>query len=227
MGFKVPLDPHPSPPENFNQLNLTLSYNNGFDYYRLNRVDYNSAIYFDAAHTRRSSPQGDDWDAKRPRGVLKDTATHKGRFDGQEQSYGICYLGETIEAAFIECFGRELGIKFLTQEFIKSRNLFIINSERQLKLVDLFGSGLAKLGADKRLTGGDYDLSRQWAEAIYQHPERVDGIRYYSRYDDTQLCCGLFDRSIHQLQEKNTGDLIESDVNRLANILNRYDFGIL
>lgn len=201
MGCKVPLDPHPLPPENFNQLQLPLSYNNGSDYYRLNRVDYNSAIYFD-----RSG---------------------EGRFDGQEQSYGICYLGETIEAAFIECFGRELGIKFLTQEFIKSRNLFIIGSKRQLKLVDLFGSGLAKLGADKRLTGGDYDLSRQWAEAIYQHPERVDGIRYYSRHDDTQLCCGLFDRSTHELQSKNMGNLIESDANRLANILNRYDFGIL
>ena len=219
MGCKVPLDPHPLPPENFNQLKLPLSYNHGFDYYRLNRVGYNSAIYFDAAHTRRSSPPATTRRRKPPRG--------EGRFDGAKQSYGICYLGETIEAAFIECFGRELGIKFLTQEFIKSRNLFIINSERQLKLVDLFGSGLAKLGADKRLTGGDYDLSRQWAEAIYQHPERVDGIRYYSRHDDTQLCCGLFDRSIHQLQEKNTGNLIESDANRLANILNRYDFGIL
>ena len=200
MGCKVPLDPHPLPPENFNRLQLPLSYNNGSDYYRLNRVDFNSAIYFD-----RSG---------------------EGRFDGAKQSYGICYLGETIEAAFIECFGRELGIRFLSQEFIKSRNLFIVGSKRELKLVDLFGSGLAKLGADKRLTGGDYDLSRQWAKAIYQHPERVDGIRYYSRHDDTQLCCGLFDRIVRQLQEKNTGNLIESDANRLANILNRYDFGI-
>ena len=200
MGCKVPLNPHPLPPDNFARLNLPLSYNNGLNYYRLNRIDYNSAIYFD-----RSG---------------------EGRFDGAKQSYGICYLGETIEAAFIECFGRQLGIKFLTQEFIKSRNLFIVSSERQLKLVDLFGSGLAKLGADKRLTGGNYDLSRKWAEAIYQHPERVDGIRYYSRHDDTQLCCGLFDRRTHELQEKNTGNLIESDANRLANILNRYDFGI-
>ncbi|MGL5833605.1 MAG: RES family NAD+ phosphorylase [Waterburya sp.] len=194
------LDPHPFPPENFNQFKLPVTKERK-TYYRLNPANFPSAIYFD-----RSG---------------------RGRFDSEESSYGICYLGETIEVCFIETFGRQLGVKFVSLEFIKTRNLFSICSERTLVLVDLFGAGLAKLGIDSRISsGGDYTVSRAWCEAIYNHPQQVDGIRYFSRHDNTRLCCGLFDRRKLKLKEQNLGNLIDCNTQKLAEILEIYEWGI-
>ena len=197
----MPLKPHPPPPEDFNCLTLPISTVSKRDYYRLNNSSYDSAIYFDKS--------GD------------------GRFDEPSLNYGICYVGESLEAAFIECFGRDLGIRFVSEELLRMRNLFVINNQRELKLVNLFGSGLAQLGMDSRVTGGGgYDLSRSWSEAIYNHPDRVDGIRYYSRHDNTRLCCGLFDRTSSVLKESNQGNLIDNYTERLANLLDLYKFGL-
>lgn len=194
------LPTHPLPPDNFNSLKLPITKEKK-TYYRLNPASYGSAIYFD-----RSG---------------------RGRFDSRNASYGICYLGETIEVTFIESFGRQLGVNFISQDLIKTRNLFSIESGRSLVLLDLFGSGLTKLGVDSRLTSsGDYAVSRAWCEAIYHHPLQVDGIRYFSRHDNTRLCCGLFERSKLQLEEKNLGNLIDFDVTKFAEILAIYDYGI-
>ena len=118
-------------------------------------------------------------------------------------------------------------VKFLSEGFIRTRNLFVITSNKKLKLVDLFGSGLSQLGMDSRVTGGgDYSLSRVWAESIYNHPAKVDGIRYYSRHDNTRICCGLFDRTKDSLQQTNRGNLLDNQVDRLASILDLYKFGL-
>jgi hypothetical protein len=195
----VLLDPHPLPPEDFNSLQLSVT-ERQLTYYRLNPSSYKSATYFD-----RSG---------------------RGRFDSKEASYSICYVGETIEVAFIECFGRQLGIKFVSQQFIRTRNLFLIESLRPFRVVDLFGAGLAQLGIDSRVTcGADYGVSRSWAEAIYHHPQQVDGIRYFSRHDNTRLCCGLFERVKDSLVETNLGNLVDLDLFKLAEILELYGFG--
>lgn len=201
------LPTHPLPPNNFNSLKLPITKEKK-TYYRLNPASYGSAIYFDCEASRRHR-------------------SGRGRFDSRNASYGICYLGETIEVTFIESFGRQLGVNFISQDLIKTRNLFSIESGRSLVLLDLFGSGLTKLGVDSRLTsGGDYAVSRAWCEAIYHHPLQVDGIRYFSRHDNTRLCCGLFERSKLQLEEKNLGNLIDFDVTKFAEILEIYDYGI-
>jgi hypothetical protein len=44
-------------------------------------------------------------------------------------------LGKTIEAAFIETFGRNLGQRFVSRDMIKTRSLFAIESHRPLKLL--------------------------------------------------------------------------------------------
>ena len=73
-------------------------------------------------------------------------------------------------------------------------------------------------------SGRNYQLSRSWSEAIYLHPLKVDGIRYLSRHDNTQLCWGLFERD-YQLKEQNLGNLINFDEETFLQILDRYEFG--
>lgn len=189
---------HPEPPLDFERQVLPVTLESGL-FYRLNPAGYASAIYYDASGC--------------------------GRFDLKGQ-LGVLYLGKTIEAAFIETFGRNLGQRFVSRDIIKTRSLFAIESDRPLKLLQLYGAGLAKLGVDSELSSGrEYRLPRLWCEAIYSHPQQVDGIYYMSRHDNTQLCCGLFERRSYRLSENNWGNLLSYDRQKFFEILDRYGFG--
>jgi hypothetical protein len=200
MDNKAQPKPHPLPSADFNQLSLPIIESHQ-TWYRLNPVGYSSSIYFDQSG--------------------------RGRFDHQQASYGILYVAEAIEGSFIECFGRNLGIKAVAEADIKTRNLFEITSNRSLRLVDLLGSGLVKIGADARVTSGSYTVSRAWVEAIYHHPQQVDGIRYYSRHDNDLVCCGLFERTKKYLTEINKLNLVDHHSVKLGKILNYYEYGLI
>lgn len=194
------IENHPLPPDDFNdKLLLTSEYRQSW--YRLNPAGFNSAIYFD-----RSG---------------------RGRFDFPQASYGILYTAQNERGAFIETFGRTLGIRTVSQTALKQRSLFIITSDRSLVIVDIWGVNLTKLGVDARLSSGDYQISRAWAQAIYNHPQKVDGICYHSRHDDTEICCGLFDRTASILKEVNLGNLIDCNPRLLAKILRHYDYSLI
>jgi RES domain len=197
---KDSLPEHPDPPPDFPTLTLPVVVSTGL-WYRLNPVQYPSALYFD-----RSG---------------------KGRFDGPRQGYGIVYVGEDEYAAFIECYGRVHGARGVSEADLKQRNLFAIATERPLILADLTGSGLVKLGADARLSSGSYAIARTWAKAIWEHPMAVDGLRYRSRHDDERFCCGLFDRVAAHLREDNLGNLVDNHPLLLSEILAIYDYALL
>jgi RES domain len=194
-----PLIPHPSPPKDFRSRELPTVSNKG-TWYRLNDRDFTSSLYFDRSGS--------------------------GRFDSPAQGYGILYVGADPYASWIECYGRTHGAKGVSEIVLKQRNLFTIDSQRELVFADVTGNGLVKMGADARLSSGSYVAARQWAQAIYDHPQAVDGIRYRSRHDDERYCYGIFDRCGDELQEKNLGNLLESNPKLLAEILSCYDYGL-
>jgi len=104
----------------------------------------------------------------------------------------------------------------VSEVILWQRNLFEIEADHLLVLVDLTGSGLVKLGADAKLTAGNYAKARRWARAIHEHPQQADGIRYRSRHDPNRLCCGFFDRVQPWLREQNQGTLTEQHPHQLA-----------
>ena len=110
---------------------------------------------------------------------------------------------------------------------LKQRNLYEIDSQRELVFADLTGSSLVKMGADAHLSSGAYTVARVWAQAIYDHPQGVDGIRYRSRHDDDRYCYGIFERCATKIQEQNLGNLLTSNPKLLAEILDYYDYGLL
>jgi hypothetical protein len=194
-----PLMPHPSPPKNFRRRELPTVSSKG-TWYRLNNHEFSSSLYFD-----RSG---------------------KGRFDSPAQGYGILYVGADVYASWIECYGRTHGAKGVSESALRQRNLYAIDSQRELVFADVTGNGLVKMGADARLSSGSYVVAREWAQAIYDHPQAVDGIRYRSRHDDERYCYGIFDRCGDELQEKDLGNLVESNPKLLAEILSCYDYGL-
>ena len=202
------IEEHPLPPDDFNDKLLpTSEYTQ--PWYRLNPVGYESAIYFD-------------------RSV-------KGRFDSDKAGCGILYAAQNERGAFIETMGRNLGIRTVSEVALKQRNLFAFATARPLIIVDIWGVNLTKLGVlkdtaphmDARISSGSYRVCRAWAKAIYKHPQQVDGICYYSRHDDTEICCGLFERTATILTEVNLGNLIDSNPKLLAGILRHYDYSLI
>jgi len=200
MDIMEQLEKHPLPPVDFATLQLPILESTG-PWYRLNLARYASALYFDR--------------------------TGGGRFDGPQQSYGILYVGEDIFGPFIESFGRNYGKVAITSGDLEKRYLAQFASVQPLRLANLCGAGLPRIGADNRINNGEnYGISRQWAQAIWQHPATVDGIRYRSRHDPDRILCGLFDRAKENLQENKLGTLLE-DPQTLAAILDTYNFGLV
>ena len=65
----------------------------------------------------------------------------------------------------------------------------------KLKLANLTGTALRKLGGNAELTGSaNYTISQKWAVALYSHPAKVDGFLYMSRHVNDSVAAVLFQR---------------------------------
>jgi hypothetical protein len=69
-------------------------------------------------------------------------------------------------------------------------------SGRPLRLADLTGASLKRLGGHAALSGNaSYRLPQKWSQAIHRHPDAVDGFVYMSRHLNTERAVVLFDRA--------------------------------
>ncbi len=123
------------------------------------------------------------------------------RFDDPLGEFGVLYVAADRHGAFIETFG-QLAVRPgnlprpVTSQEMARKPLSEFRSERPLRLVDLTGPGLARLGADARLFAGDHGQARQWSRAFYSHPDRVDGIYYPVRHDPSRVAAAVFNESV-------------------------------
>ena len=155
------------------------------------------------------------------------TATH--RFDDPSKAYGVLYAGESPRGAFIESVGWNTKRRAVGRDELALRRFVLFRPRRALKVFDLDGPGLRKMGADARLVAGDdYSISRAWSAALHGHPGQADGLRYRARHDTQELSLALFDRC--------RGDLIEIERRKLsdpehaaflAELLDHYSMGLL
>ncbi len=67
-------------------------------------------------------------------------------------------------------------------------------ANRAVRLVDLRGPGLSQLGLDAAIFSGPYEPCGLWADALYVHPNRPDGILYPSRHNSSETCTAFFER---------------------------------
>jgi hypothetical protein len=120
-----------------------------------------------------------------------------GRLNAPDGSYGVLYAAQSPAGAFAETFLREPGRALLAIDFVASKAYARLRVLRPLVLIKLGGPGLARLGATAEVTHGGlpYDIPRAWSEALRSHPAKVDGIAYYARHDDEELCYALFDHA--------------------------------
>lgn len=151
------------------------------------------------------------------------------RFDDPEQRFGVLYVARHREGAFAEVFLRNIEpYRFVTTDVLENKVLSMITMDRSLKLVDLAGIGLARMGIDSRLATGSYAVSQCWSHAFQKHPQTPDGILYRSRHYPRHLCAAIFETSQVVFKEKLFGTLWEYlGEDKTYALLAKYRLGLL
>lgn len=117
--------------------------------------------------------------------------------------FGVLYVAEDLEAAFCETLLHENslfqgGHFVVSQADVDARKAigFRAPSARKLKLVDLTGAALKRLGLSNEISAGpDYQVTQRWAKAIHDARPDADGLKYVSRQNNRKRCFAIFDRA--------------------------------
>jgi hypothetical protein len=125
------------------------------------------------------------------------------RFDDPDKIFGTCYCGQQLDTAIAETILHdelpERGRFKIHQDEFTKRYLVQFSAGAGggvLKLADLTGAHLKKLGGDNALSADHpYDTTQRWAAAVHAHPAHVDGFIFVSRQLNTKKAFVLFDRA--------------------------------
>ena len=132
-------------------------------------------------------------------------ASARYRFDAPGGEFGVLYAAFDLATAFAETVLRTVPQEIpagheplLTYEELARRRVVQLSSVtggRALRLVKLYDEGLAAAKVDNRIaTDDDYATTRLWAKAFHDHPDKVDGVAYLSRFMGARRSVVLFDR---------------------------------
>lgn len=127
------------------------------------------------------------------------------RFDAPAGQFGVLYAAFDLATAFSETVlrttpqltpaGQE---PLLTYEELSRRRvvqLAAVAGTEPLRLIKLYDEGLAAAQTDNRIaTDDDYATTRLWAQSLWSHPIKADGIVYLSRFMGGRRSVVLFDR---------------------------------
>jgi hypothetical protein len=139
----------------------------------------------------------------------------------------VLYVAETLDGAFIETFGRSPGLNTVSERQLSQRSLARVDVARPVRLVDLTGPGLARIGATASLLAGPHARAQAWSRALWLHPAAPDGLLYRARHDPSCLCVAIFDRVEHLVRGQSLGGLLAPDhLVLLGATLRRYDFSL-
>jgi len=156
------------------------------------------------------------------------------RFDAPEGEYGVMYCAFSLDVCFAETLLRTRSYTrpanqptLIGESELRSKGIAQLGTitNRTLTLADLTGSGLVRLHCDGSIsTTPRYTIPRQWGLAIWKHPKQVDGIRYVSRFMNSQHAVAVFDRVADRLSVAATLPLIEHP--DLPRVLDAFNVGI-
>lgn len=125
-------------------------------------------------------------------------ARRGGRFDSLDGTYSYTYVGDSPAAAVAETLCRNLPVdqspRLIPRVQIAGRVLSELRTTRALRVVDLTGTGAARINADVWLTKCDpsgYLHTRMWAAAILDANPGIDGIQFRPRHDENTLSWAL------------------------------------
>lgn len=160
------------------------------------------------------------------------TGKASSRFSSPKNSYQVLYAASTLQGALAEGLirdrfeGATAAQRVLHITEITSRAVTAIDSIRELRLLDLTGSGPLRLGIDTEALGNkDHRKGQDLAQEVHDTFPAIDGILYHSRLvkDD---CVAIFDRAIPSgLRDTRTAHLVQMPdlINSLHGLAIRID----
>ena len=150
-----------------------------------------------------------------------------GRFDDPLKQYGVLYASLEPEAAFAEVFLRQLSLMLILESDLQDRAMADIAC-KNIKCVDMTGTGLRQLSCDNRLsTETPYATTGCWSRALFEHPQQPGGIIYLSRHNPKFKCVALFDRCRRQLKVKSSAGLLSpSSRNWTIDQVSKYNLAV-
>lgn len=166
----------------------------------------------------------------RAHGPLHFDRSRNGRLNAPDTSYGVLYVAKHQRGAFAETFLREPGRTLLPRDLIVAKAYVSIEVTEKLRIVRLYGKGLAKVGCTAQVTHGvtsgplPYNVPQAWSKALYAHPTLPDGIAYRSRHNDDQIVYAIFDRAGAKLIVRNRE--VDLDRNWFYELADHYRVGI-
>jgi hypothetical protein len=153
--------------------------------------------------------------------------TGNNRFDDPANAFGVLYAGLSEACAFIETFG-DPEFPVIEASLLATRKLSRMVLARPLRLANLRGSDLRRIGADARLCTGEHAIAQAWSSAIHAHPSELDGICYVSRRDPSQASVAVFDRAAPAVRAEVAADVLGAPRCRriLEKLLSRYELAL-
>lgn len=114
--------------------------------------------------------------------------------------FAACYLGYSLPVAIAESILHDempVNGKFeIANTTLTGKLVYTFKTGSNLRLLQLTGATLKKLGGTANLSGSiNYAITQQWALAIHQNPQNLDGFIYMSRHLNTEKAVILFDRA--------------------------------
>lgn len=148
------------------------------------------------------------------------------RFDSLTGGFGVLYVGLSLAAAVAETLLRNPSRRMVSYLDLAERAACHLISARDLRVVGLHGTGLQAVGCDNAISTGPYDACGAWADALWAHLDRPDGIAYQSRHDSSEICLALFERSDVRLHAADSVPLTKQ-LQTIAAMLSAYGKSIV
>lgn len=143
------------------------------------------------------------------------------RFDSASGRFGVLYAGLTLRGALAETLVRNPQRLMVAMTDIVGRSVSRLVSNRPLRIVRLYGSGLQTVGTDNAISTGPYEPCGLWSDALWDHPDRPDGLAYQSRHDSSEICLAIFEKADVRLKAQRTRTL-SSMLGDVAAVLDGY-----
>ena len=155
----------------------------------------------------------------------------RGRFDASDGSFRVCYLADTVEAAFAESLLRLAAVppspaapRYLHQTAVQARGWAWTSARRALSLIDLSdGKGLAALNVTAGLTAANaHAAARVLSAQLHATLPPSDGLLYRPRHAPERTAVALWDRAADALSAVATLEPLFADRRLLGRLLDAY-----
>jgi hypothetical protein len=143
------------------------------------------------------------------------------RFDSASGRFGVLHAGLTLRGALAETLVRNPQRLMVAMTDMVGRSISGLASNRPLRIVRLYGAGLQTVGTDNSISTGPYEPCGRWSDALWDHPDRPDGLAYQSRHDSSEICFAIFERADVRLEAQVTHAL-SSMLRDVAAVLDSY-----